>query len=46
MNFKGKKKTFNMNPSHQIEPFEINIVYFGGLNRCQQYFSLSTVGIR
>jgi hypothetical protein len=30
-----------MNFSHQMEPFDTNIVYFGVLNRCQQYFFLS-----
>jgi hypothetical protein len=29
------KKTPNMNSSHQMKQFDINIVHFGGLNWCQ-----------
>jgi hypothetical protein len=36
-NFKGTK-TSNMNFSNQMESFDTNIVYFGGINRCQWYF--------
>jgi translation initiation factor RLI1 len=35
VNFKGKKKTYNMNSSHQMEPFDTNIIHFCGLNWCQ-----------
>jgi hypothetical protein len=35
-----------MNFPYQMEPFETNIYHFGGLNRCRQYFSLSTTIIR
>jgi hypothetical protein len=35
-----------MNFPHQMEPFDINIVYFGEINRYQQHFSLSTIGIQ
>jgi len=31
-NFKGKKKTHNMNSPHQMKSFDTNIVRFGGLN--------------
>jgi hypothetical protein len=31
---------------HQIKPFDIKTSPFGGLNRCQQYFSLPATGIR
>jgi len=44
MNFKCKKAP-NINSSHQMEPFDTNIVRFGDLNRCQRHFSLSTAGI-
>ena len=44
-NFKGKK-TRNISPSHQMKPFDINIVHFDDRNRCQQYFSLFTTGIQ
>jgi hypothetical protein len=38
MNFKGTE-TFNMNSSHQMKPFDINIVCFSCLN--DTFFSLS-----
>jgi hypothetical protein len=43
-NFKGRK-TPNINSLYQMEPFNTNIIHFGGLNQCQRHFSLSTVGI-
>jgi len=43
-NFKVKK-TPNMNSTHQIEPFDTNIIRFGGLNWCQQHFYLSIAKI-
>jgi len=27
-----------MNSPHQMESFDTNIDYFGGINQCQQYF--------
>jgi hypothetical protein len=45
--FKVKKikKTPELNSSHQMKSFDTKIDDFGGLNQCQRYFSLSTVGI-
>jgi len=43
-NFKGGK-TPNINSFYQMKPFDTNIIHFDGLNRCQRYFSFSTVGI-
>jgi len=34
-----------MNSTHQIEPFDTNIIRFGGLNWCQQHFYLSIAEI-
>jgi hypothetical protein len=35
-----------MNSPHQMESFDTTIDCFGGINQCQQYFSLSTAGIQ
>ena len=45
MNFKDKKILI-MNSFHQMKRFDTNIIRFGGLNRCQWHFSLSTNKIR
>ena len=34
MNFKGKKKTSNMNSHNQMKHFDTNIIHFSSLNRC------------
>jgi len=39
------KKIPNMNSPNQMEPFNKNIIRFGGLIRCQQHFSLFTARI-
>lgn len=39
------KKTRNMNSPHQMKLFDVNIIYFGGLNRYQRYFSFFTTEI-
>jgi hypothetical protein len=46
MNFKGKKKTLNMNSHNQMKHFDTNIIHFSSLNRCQRHVSLFTAGIR
>jgi hypothetical protein len=45
-NIKGKKKIPNINSLYQMEPFDINIIQFGGLNQCQLCFSPSTAKIQ
>jgi hypothetical protein len=46
MNFKGKKKTSNMNSHNQMKYFDTNIIHFSSLNRCQRHVFLFTAGIR
>jgi hypothetical protein len=45
INFKCKKKTYNMNSPRQMKPFDANIIHFCDLNRCQRHVSFFIVEI-